>query len=203
MPKKKKTIVSADAALKKLKEGNTQFVAGKSKHLHSNKNWRDSLVGGQHPFAVIVSCSDSRVPTELLFDQGFGDLFVVRNAGNIIATDVLGTIEYAIVHLNCKLVVIMGHESCGAVTAALMSQENRDKEPLEVQSILNDINKGLKNVKLPEPHEEKVAAGVEANVKWSVKQLRDLLTKRNQAQTKDVKVIGAVYDLHKGKVNFK
>ena len=197
----KHATVSADAALKKLQEGNARFLSGKPKHLHSAKKWRDSLVGGQHPFAVIVSCSDSRVPTELLFDQGFGDLFVIRNAGNIMTTDVLGSIEYAIVHLDCKLVLIMGHESCGAVTAALLPKKERDQEPIEVQEVLTNIVEGLEKTKLPENPTEKLAAGVKANVHWSVKQLRELLVKRYQAQTKDVKVVSAVYDLHQGKVN--
>ena len=197
----KHATVSAETALKKLQEGNARFLSGKPKHLHSTKNWRDSLVGAQHPFAVIVSCSDSRVPTELVFDQGFGDLFIIRNAGNIIATDVLGSIEYAIAHLDCKLVLIMGHESCGAVTAALMPKKDREQEPVEVQEILTNIIRGLEKIKLPENKSEKVAVGVEANVRWSVKQLRELIAKRNKAQTKDVKIVGSVYDLHKGKVN--
>ena len=194
--------VSATAALKKLQEGNARFVAGKSNSQHTTKNWRDSLTNAQHPFAVIVSCSDSRVPTELIFDQGFGDLFIIRNAGNVIATDVLGTIEYAIAHLNCKLVLIMGHESCGAVTAALMTDSEKSKEPIEVQALLTNISKGFKNTQLPTKQKEKVAAGVEANVQWSMKQLQTLIEQRKVNQTKNVKIAGAVYDLHNGKVNF-
>ncbi len=192
----------AKEALKKLKEGNARFVAGKVKHDHANHKWRDSLVEGQHPFAIIVGCSDSRVPTELVFDQGFGDLFVIRNAGNIIATDVLGSIEYGIAHLGCKLVLIMGHESCGAVTAALMTEEERAKEPPEVREVLDDIVKGLEKVDLPTDKKERVAAGVDANVRWSVQQLEELLAKRKPTEAHGVVVAGAVYNLHSGKVEF-
>ncbi len=196
------SALPAKEALKKLKEGNARFVAGKVKHDHANHKWRDSLVEGQHPFAIIVGCSDSRVPTELVFDQGFGDLFVIRNAGNIIATDVLGSIEYGIAHLGCKLVLIMGHESCGAVTAALMTEEERAKEPPEVREVLDDIVKGLEKVDLPADKKERVAAGVDANVRWSVQQLEELLAKRKPTEAQGVVVAGAVYNLHSGKVEF-
>jgi len=203
LPAAEQPAVPAKEALKKLEEGNARFVAGKSTEHHEDKDWRDSLVDGQRPFAVVISCSDSRVPTELVFDQGFGDLFVIRNAGNMIATDVLGSIEYAIVHLGCKLVLVMGHESCGAVTAALMSEEDRAKEPPEVQAVLKDIIKDLEKAELPAGEKERVAAGVKANVRCSVKHLKDLIRKRNPEGGHGVEVAGAVYDLHDGKVNFQ
>jgi len=194
--------LSAKDALTKLKQGNERFVAGEIKHDHASEGWRKSLVEGQHPFAVIVSCSDSRVPTELVFDQGFGDLFVIRNAGNIIATDVLGTIEYAMAHLGCRLVLVMGHESCGAVTAALMTEEDRAKEPPEVQQLIDDILVGLEKVKLPEDEKKRVAAGVEVNVRWSVQQLVDVLQERDPKGAVNVRIVGSVYELGTGKVRF-
>lgn len=193
---------TAKEALAKLKEGNKRFAAEEVKHDHAGKGWRKGLLAGQHPFAIIVSCSDSRVPTELVFDQGFGDLFVIRNAGNVIATDVLASIEYGIAHLGCNLVLVMGHEGCGAVTAALMSAEERAKEPLEVQKVLIDIAEGLEDFKLPADENKQVHAGVVANVRWSVSQLKTLLKERNVASAKDVIVTGAVYELDGGNVRF-
>ncbi len=128
-----KPTMTAKIAIARLKLGNKRFVDGKSKHFRTNRAWRETLVSGQNPFAVILGCADSRVPTELVFDQGFGDLFVIRNAGNVVMEDVMGSIEYAAIHLHTKLVVVMGHEGCGAVTAALKSREERAKEPPELQ----------------------------------------------------------------------
>ena len=95
----------------RLKEGNIRFVSGRLRHAHQAAAWRKHLKSSQQPFATILACSDSRVPPELVFDQGFGDLFVIRVAGNIIATDVLGSLQYATRHLHTPLVVVMGHES--------------------------------------------------------------------------------------------
>jgi carbonic anhydrase len=105
-------------ALETLIEGNNRFVAMKPSHPNQDKDRRDEVKGGQKPFAIIVGCSDSRIPPEILFDQGIGDLFVIRLAGNIVDDAALGSIEYAVDHLGTRLVVVLGHEKCGAVTAA-------------------------------------------------------------------------------------
>lgn len=128
--------LSTKAAIARLKLGNGRFVNGKPIHLRSAKLWRDHLVKGQNPFAVILGCADSRVPIELIFDQGFGDLFVIRNAGNFFMEDVSGSIEYAAFHPHTKLVVVLGHEGCGAVTAAFKSRQERRSEPPELQPVL-------------------------------------------------------------------
>ena len=111
--------LSASDALEKLKEGNQRFIEFKQKHPDEDKKRRQEMLKGQHPFVVILSCSDSRVPPELIFDQGLGDIFEIRNAGNVLDEHVIGSIEYAIMHLGVKLVVIMGHQDCGAVGATL------------------------------------------------------------------------------------
>src|SRR3954463_14035376 len=143
-------------ALSRLKDGNSRFIAGNMQHPHDStddraymaKNSyenagtvslgltseqaakrRAELTKSQHPFAIILSCSDSRVPPELVFDEGLGDLFIVRVAGNVIATDVIGTIAYAALHLGIQLFVVMGHAGCGAVTAALDAKLKKAKEP--------------------------------------------------------------------------
>lgn len=111
--------LSPDAALRRLMAGNLRFAEDRPMHPHQSAERRRELLEGQHPFAVIVSCSDSRVPPELVFDAGLGDLFVIRLAGPVLNDHALGSIEYAVVHLGVTLVVVMGHESCGAVTAAV------------------------------------------------------------------------------------
>ena len=110
--------VNAMAALSALLEGNQRFVTGESIHPHESADYRASLANEQHPFATVLTCSDSRVTPVLIFDQGIGDLFVIRVAGNVIDDDVAGSIEYAVDHLDARLLVILGHENCGAITAA-------------------------------------------------------------------------------------
>ena len=116
---------NAAQALEWLKEGNLRFASSRPRHAHEAASWRKHLKSGQQPFATILGCADSRVPPELVFDQGFGELFVIRVAGNIVSTDVLGSLQYAVRHLHTPLVVVMGHESCGAVTAAVDALEGR------------------------------------------------------------------------------
>ena len=111
--------MTADEALRLLKEGNERYVKGDLKHPHTDPDRRFETKGAQHPFAVILSCADYRVVPELLFDQGLGDLFVIRVAGNVAKDKVFGSIEYAIKFLNSKLIVVLGHENCGAVKASL------------------------------------------------------------------------------------
>src|SRR5207253_8806048 len=110
--------VAPAEAIAKLKEGNGRYASGRLQRSGQRTERRAELTKDQHPFAVIVSCSDSRVPPEIVFDQGLGDLFVVRVAGNVIDDHSLGSIEYAVDHLGVRLIVVLGHQSCGAVKAA-------------------------------------------------------------------------------------
>jgi len=194
------TVATAREAIALLKEGNQRFLSGKPKHQHASRERRESLVSAQNPFAVIFGCADSRVPIELVFDQGFGDLFVIRNAGNVMMEDVMGSIEYAGLHLKTQLVVILGHEGCGAVTAALKSREERSKEPPELQQVLRVIDPAVKHI---DPCEkDAVKQGVEANVRWTVKKARRIQKQRNHPLAKDITFVGAVYDMKSGKVRF-
>jgi len=111
--------MTPDAALKRLMAGNARYVTGKAIHPDADLVRRASLANGQHPFATVLACADSRVAPELIFDEGLGDIFDVRVAGNIVDDAVMGSIEYAVVHLGCPLVMVLGHERCGAVTATL------------------------------------------------------------------------------------
>ncbi|TWT85030.1 Carbonic anhydrase 2 [Planctomycetes bacterium CA13] len=192
------SALSIKAAIARLKLGNERFVNGEPRHFRSAKRWRDHLVEGQNPFAVVLGCADSRVPIELVFDQGFGDLFVIRNAGNVVMDDVAGSIEYAVKHLHTKLVVVMGHEGCGAVTAAFKNRKERRTEPPELQTVLKLIEPAIAHLN-PNEHDA-IAKGVEANVLWSVKNMVRLQKERNRAA--DFSIVGAVYELQSGRVRF-
>ena len=193
---------NAAEAVQRLREGNQRFVEGKTRHAHQGADWRKHLVSGQKPFATILGCSDSRVPTELVFDQGFGDLFVIRVAGNVIATDVVGTIEYAVEHLCTPLVLVMGHQGCGAVTAALQEMAKPSKEPPGLKALLRLIEPGLPKDILKVKAEERVNVGVEANVRWSLKQLASMPETKDLIAARRVTVAGAVYELTTGQVRF-
>jgi len=183
--------VSPSDALTRLKEGNQRFVSGQSRHAHESARLRHQLVSGQHPFAIVLGCSDSRVPVELIFDQGFGDLFVIRVAGNVITDDVLGSIEYARIHLNSQLLVILGHEGCGAVTAALEARKHAASDPHDLQAIEKLINPGISNIDPDLPASEQVHRAIELNVRWAQEEIKNL------PETRDLRIstVGAVYDL--------
>ena len=187
-------------AINRLSKGNARFVSGKLRHPHSANEWRKRLIDGQAPFATILGCSDSRVPPELLFDQGFGDLFVIRVAGNVIDTDVVGSIEYGVDHLKTKLVVVMGHEGCGAVTAALQADSDLQQEPNEVRSLVSKIKPATKKVSKELPFEKRLNLSVTENVRESVRQLKaitDLATAEEESRTQ---IIGCVYEIKTGHV---
>lgn len=192
--------LTAPAALEQLVEGNRRFVAGTSKHGHQSAAYRHELTATQHPFATILGCSDSRVPVELVFDQGFGDLFIVRVAGNVVGTDDLGSIEYAVHHLHTPLVLVMGHESCGAVTSALLSAEDRSHEASAIQELLKQIQPALKDLDPALGQAERVHRGVEANVRQSVRQLEATADLMKPHEGAAPMIVGAVYELETGKV---
>jgi carbonic anhydrase len=192
----------AAEALSRLKAGNARFAAGQTRHAHESANWRKQLVGGQKPFATILGCSDSRVPVELVFDQGFGDLFVVRVAGNVISPDVVGSLTYALVHLRTPLFVVVGHQQCGAVTAALAALAGSSKEPPGIRALVELIEPGLPKDLAGDLTEQRVNAAVEANVGWSIKQLRALPGAKATFDKQQIALLGGVYELGTGRVRF-
>src|SRR6478736_4431425 len=123
----------------RLKAGNEKFISGHPIHPHETLNRIRELKKGQDPFVVIVSCSDSRMPPELIFDQGLGDVFSIRTAGNIIGEYELGSIEYAVEHLHCKLIVVLGHENCGAIQAYATSENEKHRGGDHIQNLVNYI----------------------------------------------------------------
>lgn len=191
---------SANDVLAALKEGNARFTEGTATHPNQDAVRRTTVAGGQTPMASILSCSDSRVPVEVLFDQGLGDLFVVRVAGNVAATDEIGSIEYGVGHLNTPLLIVLGHTSCGAVKAVLEGAEVHGSIPKLVEPILPAATKA-KASKLSG------AALVSTAVKFNVLTSIDDIFKNSEEVRRLVKagklsVVGAVYDLESGKVNW-
>lgn len=187
---------SAEAALAKLKAGNQRFLAGKSKHIHEDPEWRSKLESGQHPFATILGCSDSRVAPELIFDEGLGDLFVIRVAGNIVDDDVLASVEYAVENLDTHLVVVLGHEKCGAVTAA-MKRLSSD-EPRELLALVERIHDQVCEHHDGEPDVDEstdIETAVIKNTRCSQRALKTSPELQRVAMKHPVKIIAAIYDL--------
>jgi carbonic anhydrase len=185
--------LTADESLKDLLEGNERFVAGKTLNPRQSPTDFSKLAQGQAPDAVIVGCADSRVPPEILFDQGVGDLFVIRVAGNVVSgagPTVKGSIAYAVVVLGAPLVMVLGHSQCGAVKSALETKELA--VPDSVRDLVRMVSTG---------GEKDLDRAVVANVRTGVAKLKSLEpTLTRYVETKRVKVVGAVYDLASGKV---
>ncbi len=193
---------TADEALARLVAGNDRFVRGRARFPTVKKEVLAELARGQRPCATIIGCSDSRVPPELVFDAGFGELFIVRIAGNVISPEVMGTLQYAAVHLHTPLFVVLGHEGCGAVQAALAAKYQGVRERPRIALLLEKMLPGLRNLDAKLAPEDQFRAAVEANVRWSMHQL--LETPEGQARMAEgiVKLVGAVYNLKTGRVRF-
>jgi carbonic anhydrase len=187
---------TAEKALKRLMDGNLRFV--KHRELHPDATIlrrKDLAASGQHPFAIIVGCADSRVPPELIFDQGFGDMFVIRDAGNVVDDEVLGSIEYAVEHLGTPLIMVLGHEKCGAITAALEGVAAHG----HIQSVVDSIQPAILAAKneAGDPVHNCVVANarrVASQIRTSDPVLRPL------AEAGKIRVVAADYDLNTGKV---
>ncbi len=138
-------ILSKGESLKKIMEGNKRFAEGKSIHPNLGQELRNSLLKGQKPFAAILACSDSRVPIEIILDAGLGDVFVVRNAGNVVSEEVIGSLEYAVKSLEVKLIMVLGHQDCGAVKATLEIHKTGESKHLtkNLKYIFNHIDISL------------------------------------------------------------
>jgi carbonic anhydrase len=224
-PDRDRPMISPTEALSRLKEGNARFTAGNVQHPHESSDERAyiaknsyenagtislgmtseeaakrraELTKSQHPFAIILSCSDSRVPPEIVFDQGLGDLFGVRVAGNVLNDEGLGSIEYAVDILGARLIVVLGHQSCGAVDAAMKTVAAKGKAPGHIQSLVTAIKPVVDS--MPKGDLDTM---IKANVKHVVDALRSstpILKARVDAG--DVQVIGGYYTLDTGAVTF-
>ena len=150
--------LSADEALARLMEGNARFLRGETRYSHTPREILADLAKGQRPFATILGCSDSRVPPELLFDAGFGDLFIIRVAGNVISPEVVGSMQYSAMHLQTQLFMVLGHEGCGAVQAALAAKFHGARERSRIELLLQDLLPGLERIDPGLPPRQQLAA---------------------------------------------
>ncbi|MBR9805237.1 carbonic anhydrase [bacterium] len=199
-------MITALEALKRLQAGNQRFVEGKSQTL-CDHSAREQLVEGQSPFAIILGCSDSRVPAEMVFDQGIGDLFVIRVAGNIVAASQVGSIEFAAEAFGTRLVVVMGHSRCGAVKATLseLNTPSENRSP-NLRSIVDRIRPAVETLVEADTQNDPeilMQHAVRANVRAAVSHLRhgspvlERLIEEN-----DLLIVGAEYSLETGEVEF-
>jgi carbonic anhydrase len=195
-------MYTADQALARLVAGNRRFMQGKAHFPTMKKEVLAALAKGQQPYATIIGCSDSRVPPELLFDAGFGELFIVRVAGNIISAEVMGSLQYAAVHLRTPLFVVLGHEGCGAVQAALATMFHGARERKRIATLLRGIVPGLKAMRPGRDTTARLNTAVEANVRWSIRQLQETPEVRARRTEGIMKLVGAVYELTTGRVRF-
>ncbi|QKQ75267.1 carbonic anhydrase [Nostoc sp. TCL240-02] len=186
--------LNPDAALQKLMEGNQRFVEHQPQYPDQSALRLQEVAQAQHPFATILSCADSRVPAEIVFDQGIGDIFDVRIAGNIATHEAIGSIEYAVVLLGSPLLMVMGHERCGAVTAAV----KKESLPGDISTFVKAIKPALKKVKdLPG---DAVDNAVVANVQYQIERLQKSKLLSEQVRSGKLKIVGGRYDLDTGRV---
>jgi carbonic anhydrase len=200
-------VISAREALGRLREGNRRFVSDtlsrESLGLHAR---RSELTEGQEPFAVILGCSDSRVPVEIVFDQGLGDLFVIRVAGNIVAPSLIGSVEFAAQRFGTRLVVVLGHSRCGAVLAALEEGPPGAEQSRNLNSIVERVRRAIEEsseANFSTDPEERVRRAVRANIRASARQLRHGSEVIERLEREDgLLVVGAKYSLERGIVDF-
>lgn len=193
---------TADEVIAMLTKGNERFAAGQPTHPHEGADRRAEVSAGQHPLATIISCSDSRVPPEILFDEGIGDLFIVRVIGNIGGADETGSAEYGVEHLSTPLLVVLGHTGCGAVTAAVTHAEVRGSIP----PLLAHIQPAVRTARRAHPElkgNDLIPEAIHANVFHSIEELyKRSETIRSRVRAGKLKVVGAIYDLKSGRVEW-
>jgi carbonic anhydrase len=201
-------MISAYEALQRLKEGNRRFVADeRSSESYASQAHRAELVAGQEPFAVILGCSDSRVPVEIVFDQGLGDLFVIRVAGNIVAPSQVSSVEFAAERFGTRLVVVLGHSHCGAIAATLdalqLPPQRRSRDPHSIVDRVRPSVEPLLETELRHDHDALVHHAVRANIRASANHLRHGSQVIEQLiQSNGLLVVGAEYSLETGVVDF-
>lgn len=194
-------MISPQEALEKLIEGNKRFANGDSQHPNRCDETKNALLKQQKPFVAVLSCSDSRVPVEIIFDAGLGDIFAVRTAGHVLSKEVMGSLEYAIRTLGVKLIMILGHENCGAIRTAVETYQNKGYDELSenLQSILNHIYPAIEQTVCE--NDDFLNSAVKSNINY---QLEDLKKKddyiKQKVENGEIKLVGAMYSLATGKV---
>ena len=197
-PPKPGNVLSPDAALKRLQQGNARYVEGLARR-HDFKHEREALVGGQNPYAAILSCADSRIAPEYAFDSGRGDLFVCRVAGNFADEDMIASMEYAVAVLAVPLILVLGHEGCGAVDATIKSLKDDKELPGHMQSLVEAIEPAVKAVS--KQGEDTLGNAIRQNVIDNVAKLKSTTPLLSAAvEQGKLKVVGGIYRLGDGKV---
>jgi carbonic anhydrase len=187
--------IGAEQALHLLLEGNQRFVAGKLEHPNQTPARRVELAKGQHPFAAVLACSDSRPPPEIVFDRGLGDIFTVRVAGNVADQVVIESLGYSVKHLGARVVMVLGHRRCGAVTAAVEGDE-KDKE--EIREIVKELEPAVRASRgMPG---DPVENAVRENVKLVMKKLAASPELSAMVKSGELKIVGGIYDLDTGTI---
>ena len=193
---------SADEALARLVEGNQRFLRGETRTAAFRRETLADLAKAQRPYATILGCGDSRVPPEWIFDAGLGELFVVRVAGNILSPEVAGSLQYAGSYLETPLFVVLGHEGCGAIAAALATKYEGEQFLSRVRLLLASVVPGLPDLDPRLPPEERLSRAVESNVRWTVRQILDSPEGQARVAEGQKKIVGAVYEIETGRVRF-
>ena len=189
--------ITPELALQQLMEGNLRYAQGNASHPHQSPERRAELISGQQPFAVILGCSDSRIPPELIFDQGLGDVFVIRTAGEVVDNASLASIEYAVEHLDVPLVVVLGHDSCGAVTAAVQGGETEG----HLGSLMDFIRPAVEQAREAGEGSDLLNGSIDNNVFNIVEALKSsqpVLSEKVEAG--ELMILGARYRLDSGLV---
>ena len=194
---------TAKQALARLKRGNARFLSGHARFPTVQKDILAHLAKGQRPFATVLGCSDSRVPPELVFDASFGELFVIRVAGNVLGPSIEGTLQYASLHLHTRLLLVLGHEGCGAVEAAIAGRFHGVLHDRRIALLLQEMDPALDRLDQTLPAEALLGAAVEANVRWSLRQVIESPEwKARMTRGDAVQAVGAVYEISTGRVRF-
>jgi carbonic anhydrase len=193
---------TAAQALTRLKRGNARFVRGQVHFPTVQKEVLADLAQGQQPYATILGCSDSRVPPELVFGAGLGELFIVRVAGNVLGPSITGTLQFAGAQLRTPLFVVLGHEGCGAVEAAIAAKFHGARQQSRIAALLANILPALDGLNATLAAAALLRAAVEANVRWTMRRLRESPEGKAYAREGVMKLVGAVYALDTGRVRF-
>ncbi|MBB6097694.1 carbonic anhydrase [Deinobacterium chartae] len=196
------SIQTPEEAIVALKHGNARFFGGQSRRPELSANERRAQIISQSPFAAVIGCSDSRVPVEMVFDQGFGHLFIIRVAGQVITPDTLGSVEFAVEHLGVKLLVVMGHEGCGAVSAAMLPPEKLAEEPENLRTLIERIRPAVHGLPYIRDRKARMREAVTHNVRYQVSLLRRNALVQQAEEKGSIRVIGAYYEIGSGAVDF-
>jgi carbonic anhydrase len=194
--------LSSDEARRRLIEGNQRFLRGEARRSAFRRETLADLAKAQTPYATVLGCSDSRVPPEWIFDAGLGELFVIRVAGNVFSPEIAATLQYAGSYLETPLLVVLGHEGCGAITAALATKHEGEQFRSRVQLLLVSILPGLPELDPNLSPAEQESRAVESNVRWTVRQIVETPEVRARLAGGRTRIVGAVYEIETGRVRF-